>query len=82
MIVLSCLLWYLWREKNDRNFEDRKRTLKKIKSLFFFNLYLWTIALVYLLVTSYHDFLVLFSPSIYVFSHVYTSCVPRGALRF
>jgi len=39
-MVPSCLLWCLWREKNDRSFEDRNRTSKDIKSLFFNILYL------------------------------------------
>jgi hypothetical protein len=24
----TCLLWCLWRERNDRNFEDRERMLE------------------------------------------------------
>jgi hypothetical protein len=31
----SCLLWCLWREINDRSFEDRERSLEELKSLFF-----------------------------------------------
>jgi pentatricopeptide repeat protein len=31
------LLWYLWREMNDRNFEDRERNLEEIKFVFFFD---------------------------------------------
>ena len=42
-------------------FEDRARTLEELQSLFFSTLYLWTTALIYLLVISYHDFLVLFA---------------------
>ena len=59
----SCLLWYLWREKNDTSFEDHERTLEEFKSSFFYTLYLWTTTFVSPLVISYHDFLVLFSPS-------------------
>jgi hypothetical protein len=29
------LLWCLWREMNDKCFEDRERTLEEIKSFFF-----------------------------------------------
>jgi len=43
----SCLLWCLWRERNNRRFEDREKTLEEIKSLFFNTLYLWTTAYVY-----------------------------------
>jgi hypothetical protein len=50
-------------ERNDRSFEDRERTLEEIRSLFFYTLYLLTSTFVYSLVISYHDFLVIFSPS-------------------
>jgi hypothetical protein len=46
-MVLSCLLWCLWREMNDRGFEDCERTLEEIKSFFFNILYLWTTVFVY-----------------------------------
>jgi hypothetical protein len=48
---------------NNRSFEDRKRTLEKIKSLFFNILYLWTTVYVFPLVISYHDFLFFFAPT-------------------
>jgi len=47
---------------NNRSFEDRKRTLEKIKSLFFNILYLWTTVYVFPLVISYHDFFIFFCP--------------------
>jgi hypothetical protein len=34
-MVPSCLLWCLWRERNDRNFEDKKRSFEELKSFFF-----------------------------------------------
>jgi hypothetical protein len=48
---------------NDRSFEDREKTLEELKSLIFYTLYLWTAAFISPLVISYHNFLVLFSPS-------------------
>jgi hypothetical protein len=39
--------------------------------LFFYTLYLWIETLVIRLVISYHNFLVFFSPSCKLFSHVY-----------
>jgi hypothetical protein len=48
---------------NDISFEDRKRTLEEIKSLFFYTLYLWTKSFASPLMINYHDFLLLFSPS-------------------
>jgi hypothetical protein len=34
-VVPSCLLWCLWRERNDRSFEDSERTTTDLKSFFF-----------------------------------------------
>jgi hypothetical protein len=48
---------------NDRSFEDRDRTLKKIKAFFFKTLFLLTTDFVSPLMIIYHDFLVLFSSS-------------------
>jgi hypothetical protein len=45
---------------NDRSFENRKRTLEELKSLFFSTLYFWTTIFVSPLLISYHDFSVLF----------------------
>jgi hypothetical protein len=73
-------LWCLWREMNDRSFEDHERTLEEIKSLFF-NTYLWTAAFVSSLVISYHDFLILFAHTIQVASLVYFLCT-WGVLNF
>jgi hypothetical protein len=42
-IAPLCLLCCLWREKNDKSFEDCERTVVELKSLFFTTLYLWTI---------------------------------------
>jgi hypothetical protein len=41
-----CILWCLWRVRNDRSLEDHERTLEKIEPLFFSTLYLWTYAFV------------------------------------
>jgi len=62
-MVPLCVLWCLWREKNDRYFEDRERNLEELKSFFFNTLYLWTTAYISPLVISYHDFLILFAPA-------------------
>ena len=29
-------VWSLWRERNDRNFDNQERTIKGLKSYFFF----------------------------------------------
>jgi hypothetical protein len=62
-MVPCCLLWCLCRERNDRQFEDKKRIIEEIISFFFYSLYSWMTAFLAPLVISYNDFLVLFSSS-------------------
>jgi hypothetical protein len=62
-MVLCCLLWCLWKERNDRQFEDKKRTIEELISFLFYSLYSWTAAFLTLLVISFNNFLVLFSSS-------------------
>jgi hypothetical protein len=38
-MVPLCLIWCLWRERNDRSFEDQERTLEELKSFFFHSLF-------------------------------------------
>lgn len=45
-MVSSYLLWCLWREMNNKSFENRKRTIEEIKPLFFNTLYLWIAAVI------------------------------------
>lgn len=78
-MVPSCLMWCLWRERNDRTFEDQERTLEELKSFFFFTLFSWTVAYLALLAISFADFLVLFS-SCNESWLLYTSYIP--GLRF
>jgi hypothetical protein len=70
----SYLLWRLWREQNERTFEDKEMTLKEFKSFllikkmtlshFFFIFFSWTAAYLALLVLSFNDFFVFFSSPI------------------
>jgi len=62
-IFPCCLLWCLWMEHNDRQFEDKERTIEELISFFFYTLYSWTAAFLAPIVISYYDFLVLFSSS-------------------
>jgi hypothetical protein len=62
-MVPCCLLWCLWRERNDRHFEDKERTIEELISFFFHSLFSWTTAFLAPLVISFNDFLVLFSSS-------------------
>jgi hypothetical protein len=65
--VLRCgkwcplaFFWTIWRERNNRNFEDLERSLEDIIYYFFHTLYHWTAAFVSPLTFSYDDFLVRF----------------------
>jgi hypothetical protein len=40
-MVHCCLLWCLWREHNDRQFEDKEITIEELISFFFYSLYSW-----------------------------------------
>jgi hypothetical protein len=62
-MVPCCLIWCLWRERNDRQFEDKERTIEELISFLFYSLYSWTNAFLAPLVISFNDFLVLFSSS-------------------
>jgi hypothetical protein len=60
--VRLCL-WCLWKERNNRQFEDKERTIEELISFFFYSLYSWTAAFLAPLVLSFNDFIVLFSSS-------------------
>jgi hypothetical protein len=55
-MVSSCLLWCLWRELNDRRFEDHKRMVVELKSFLFNIFYLWITALDFPNVLDFLDF--------------------------
>jgi hypothetical protein len=59
-MVLSCHFWCLWRDRNDRCFEDHERPVVELISFFFKTLFHMTAALD-LNVLSFYDF---FQPSI------------------
>jgi hypothetical protein len=61
-MVPLCLMWCIWRERNNRNFDNLERTLEELKSYFFFSLFTRTFAYLAPLVISYSNFLTLFSP--------------------
>lgn len=60
-MVPSCLMWCLWRERNDRIFEDKEMTFEELRTFFFYSLYTWSVGFLTPLVISFHDFIILFS---------------------
>jgi hypothetical protein len=41
-LISSCLMWTLWKERNNRTFEDKEIPLAKIIKIFFGSLYDWS----------------------------------------
>jgi hypothetical protein len=62
-MVPICLFWCVWKERNNRCFEDLERSLEDILASFFRTLYLWTMTFVLPLSLSFGDFPVCFSLS-------------------
>jgi len=62
-MVPCCLIWCLWRGRNDRQFEEKERTIEELIYFFFYSLCSWTAVFLAPLVSSFNDFLVLFSSS-------------------
>jgi hypothetical protein len=73
-MVPSCLMWCLWREQNDRNFEDKERTFEELRTFFFYSLYTCTAVFLTPLVISFYDFLVLFFFSVLDALLIYFLC--------
>ena len=44
-IVLHCLMWCIWQERNSRSFEDHERSILEFKSFFFSTLLKWCLVL-------------------------------------
>ena len=57
LMVPHCLLWCLWRERNSRCFEDKKRFISDLKLFFFRTLMDWLAALRNQSFSSFLDFL-------------------------
>jgi hypothetical protein len=55
MISLS-LMWYIWRERNDRNFEDRERKVTELKRPYFNSLFHWIATYDCFHIFGFHDF--------------------------
>jgi hypothetical protein len=42
-MVPLCLMWYIWKERNARNFEDCERLIIELKAIMFKSLYVWMV---------------------------------------
>jgi hypothetical protein len=62
-MVPFYLLWCIWREINDRSFENCKRMVVDLKPFFFNTPYHWKAALDFPNLIGFHDFLEHFSLS-------------------
>jgi hypothetical protein len=51
-MVLHCVMWCLWRERNAHHFEDCERSVVDLKLLFFQTLYEWVYSLGFLSINS------------------------------
>jgi hypothetical protein len=78
-MVHSCLLWCLCRERNDRHFEEKERTIEELLTFFFFSLFSWTATFLAPLVISFNDFPYSFFFPFLAASLVYSLCT---SLRF
>lgn len=40
-LIPGCIVWCVWRERNNRYFEDQARSTKQFRELFYLTLYNW-----------------------------------------
>jgi hypothetical protein len=62
-MVPHCILWCIWRERNNRCFEDSPKTREELLHFFLVTLYSWTTGWLAPRAISFVDFLSLFSLS-------------------
>jgi hypothetical protein len=61
-MVPLCIMWCIWRERNDRCFEDSLRSSEDLFHFFRFTLFTWTVGWLAPRVISFADFLSFVSP--------------------
>jgi hypothetical protein len=62
-MVPLCIMWCIWRERNNRCFDGKSRSHEELLHLFFFTLFTWTAGWLAPQVISFSDFLSFFSLS-------------------
>ena len=75
LIVPHCLLWFLWRERNKRCFEDNERFIPDLKLFFFRTLLNWWAAMRNQSFFSFLDFLDSCNFVLDLFDRLYTPYV-------
>jgi len=60
-LVLLCLMWCIWRERNAQYFEDVETSMLELQKRLLNTLYIWIVTHHSLSVFTYADFLNLFS---------------------
>jgi hypothetical protein len=60
-MVPLCIMWCIWRERNDRCFEDTSRSHEELLHFFLFTLFTLTVGWLASWVISFADFLSFFS---------------------
>jgi hypothetical protein len=83
-MVPLCIMWCIWRERNDRCFEDKSRSHEELLHLFFFTLFTWTEGWLAPQVISFSDFLSFFSlpPSPLCILPMYQGLLPSMLLIY
>jgi hypothetical protein len=57
-IILSYLMWCIWKERNDQSFEYCERTMVELKAFFFKTLYHYLVAYNYFQISRFLIFLI------------------------
>jgi hypothetical protein len=82
-MVPLCIMCCIWRECNDRCFEDKSRSSEELLHLFFFVLFTWTAGWLAPQVISFSDFLSSpLPPNPFVYSQCTKGCTPLRSYIF
>ena len=81
-MIPPYLMWCIWKERNDRIFEDSERTVVELKAFFFNTLYQWMVAYECFHISSFHALFGLFFLFWLGVSLVYFLCTWMRPLHF